>query len=157
MFSLLLAAACGGTSVRHVDDEEGSQGGRAGAGVDSTNAASGGFAGGTADGGTGGMRAHPTPAPCAILESALTFAKRCTADEDCGQLVQGWPCALPDGLPPVVNLDADVSDLLDLVALAESRGECPVVTYGCNNCIVEGYGCFAGTCDWRSVDCGPPP
>jgi len=153
VFLLLLAAACGGTSVRHVEGEESSQGGRAGAGLDPTNAGSG----GTAGGGSGGTGVHPTPSPCAILRSALTDAQRCTADEDCGQIIRGFPCVLPDGLPPVVNVDADVSDLLDLVALAASRGECEVVTYGCNNCIVDGYGCLAGTCEWRSVDCGPPP
>jgi len=149
LFALFASAACGGTSVRR-DAGDDANGGS------TSEAASGGSAG-AATGGGSASSVHPTPSPCSLLQVALSDAKTCSTDADCGQLVGGWPCARPEGLPPVVNLRADVSDLPDLYARAESRGECSLVTYGCDNCVVDGFGCFDGSCEWRDVDCGPPP
>jgi len=151
--ALLFAVACGGSSVRRVGDDDASGG--------STNETANGGAG-VASGGGAGMFPHPTPSACAVLQSALSDAKRCRTDDDCGQILENWTCP-PGSLtgitpkPPVVNLGADARDLESLMLQASRIGDCPLLDYACNDCVVDGFGCFEGQCDWRVFDCGPPP
>lgn len=139
--------------MRHASDDDAS-GGSAG----ETSSVSA----GVATGGGAGMFPHPTPSSCGLLQSALSEAKRCRTDDDCGQILENWTCP-PGSLtnitpkPPVVNLGADARDLESLFLQASRIGDCPLLTYACNDCVVDGFGCFGGQCDWRVFDCGPPP
>jgi hypothetical protein len=147
-----LAIACGGSSVRHGDADSDD-------GVTIPSAGRGGTSSGGSDG-TGGVSADPSL--CLELERALDVAKECVADADCGQILQDWTCP-PGSLtgiepkPPVVNLDADARNVALLFSEAARAGGCALVTHGCNDCVVDGYGCIVDRCDWRIVDCGPPP
>jgi hypothetical protein len=131
--------ACGGTSVRHGDDD----------------AARGGSSGSAASGGSAGSVAV-SPLVCISLEESLGRAQACSVDAECGKFVVGWPCSRDDAVRPLVNVNAELG-LLEANLLHAPEAGCEVLTSACTTCYVEQPGCIDSKCSWHYVNCGPPP
>ena len=142
-----LLLACGGSSVRYLENDATGGSGAASGG----SLASGGSvaSGGSAGSGTG----HPLD--CVALALALERAKACMVDADCGKLVDAWPCDRPDAVPPMVGIYADLEELEHLLVDAPLV-ECSLPYDVCTTCYVEEPQCVEQKCAWRWVNCGPP-
>jgi hypothetical protein len=133
-----LLLGCGGTSVRHIEDDT----------------ASGGSSGSAASGGSAGNPAKKSL--CVPLEQALERAQACSTDTDCGKFVDEWPCSPPDAVPPLVNVDSDLGEIRSAFSQA-LEGDCEIVVGACTTCYVEQPECIDAKCSWHYVNCGPPP
>lgn len=98
---------------------------------------------------------------CNALPDELERLARCTADADCGQVLDMFSLcsSLPGpGRPPVVRNDGDLTELERLLTMFSLEG-CPAVRRACS-CPPPGdvtIACVAAHCSWDPVGVCPPP
>jgi len=140
-------AACGGRSIDQ--EQAAAHGGAAG-----EHGASAGTGGGAGAGGGASL------SDCDALHAEMMRVRSCSRTSECGQLIEDWPgCSagvVPERMPPVVRNDAELTELRRLLGDAAGDTDCRPSAF-CPCPVVDAILCLSGICQWRAVDCGPPP